>query len=153
MLKGKKRLRTIRNSVFPFTSVDFFARWMFTTTVKFVQVAQIGRFENSVCFLTRKILPKNRSLFTTNENESKASFCGNSKFLVNRTKITTGKRRLTSSKRAAMSGLHAEERPKKTIFTHFLQRMAKLHFSSYSFFFKILAVHLSDICIMLLFTK
>ena len=128
--------------------------WFFrSTTVKFVQVAQIGRFENSVCFLARKILPKNRSLFTTNENESKASFCGNSKFLVNRTKITTGKRRLTSSKRAAMSVLHAEERPKKTIFTHFLQKMAKLHFSSYSFFFKLLAVHLSDICIMLLFAK
>ena len=130
--------------------------WFFrSTTVKFVQVAQIGRFENSVCFLTRKILPKNRSLFTTNENESKASFCGNSKFLVNRTKITTGQENdaLPRANEPPCQYFMLKNDPKKTIFTHFLQKMAKLHFSSYSFFFKLLAVHLSDICIMLLFAK
>ena len=86
----KRQEKTLNDSKqrFPIYFISFFAPWMFTTAVKFVQVARRGRFENSVCFPTRKILPKNRSLFMT--NESKASFCRNSTFLVNRTKITTG---------------------------------------------------------------
>ena len=39
----------------------------------------------------------------------KANVCRNSTFQVNRTKNGTGKRRLTSSNRAAMSALHRKK--------------------------------------------
>ena len=55
-------------------------------------------------FLTRNILPKKQSLF--DKKKMKANVCRNSTFQVNRTKNGTGKRRLTSSNRAAMSALH-----------------------------------------------
>ena len=51
-------------------------------------------------FLTRKIWPKNRSLFMTNKFE--ANGCRNPTFQVNRKKNATGRRRLTSSNRAAI---------------------------------------------------
>ena len=60
-------------------------------------------------FPYKKILPENQSLLIT--NKIKANVCRNSTFQVNtrhRTKITSGKRRLTFSSRAAMSALHAK---------------------------------------------
>ena len=63
-------------------------------------------------FLTRKILPKNRSLFIW-QTTMKANICGNSTLQVNRTKNASGKRPLTWSNRAAISALHAKNEHKK----------------------------------------
>ena len=76
----------------------------------FVVVARRGCFVNSV-FPNKK----NRSLFMTNENES-THVCGNCTFEVNRTKNIAGKRRFTSSNRAAMSLVLLGKKDAKNLF-------------------------------------
>ena len=58
-------------------------------------------------FLARKICPKIEVYLW--ETKLKANVCRNSTFQVNRTKNTTGKRRLTLSNRAAMSAVRSCE--------------------------------------------
>ena len=66
-----------------------------------------SRFVNSA-FFNRKLWLKNRSLFMT--NKLKGNVCSNSTFQVNRKKNDRGRRRLTSSNRAAIlsSAFHAK---------------------------------------------
>ena len=88
--KSGKRLWSIQNGVFPFTVAEFWARW---TVYSFRLFSEEEAVSFTQLFLTRKIWPTNRSLFMKNKFESNCL----QKFDAN----STGRRRLTSSNRAA----------------------------------------------------
>ena len=71
-------------------------------------------------FLTRKLWPKNQSIFMT--KNLTANICRNSTFQVNRKKHVPGRRRLTSSNRAAiLVSTSCEERHNKPFWPYKLR--------------------------------
>ena len=94
---GKKRLRSIQNSVFPFTVVEFCLQLPFIRLEEAVSWTQH--------FLRRKIWPKNEVYLW--QRNLKANVFRNSSFQVNTRKNATWKWRLTSRNRIAISSLSA----------------------------------------------
>ena len=88
----QETFRRIQNGVFPFTVAEVCS--MDCLQLPFIRVDwTLQRF------LTRKIWPKKRSLFMTNKSEEEKNL---KMFQVNRKPNATGRRRLTTSNRAAI---------------------------------------------------
>ena len=87
-------------SVFHLLQLNFLLNSMFTTPI---YSRGRGRFVNSA-FPNKKHFAQ-KTKFICDKKKMKANVCRNSTFQVNRTKNGTGRRRLTSSNRAAMSAL------------------------------------------------
>ena len=110
---GKKRLRRIQNGVFPFTVVEFCARWI-CLQLPFIRPEEAVSWTQR--FLTRNVWPKNEVyLWQTN---LKANICRNSTFQVN------------TRKNATLKTTSYLEEPNRHFCQHFMRRTTQQTFSA-----------------------